>query len=123
MPRKVKPFPQVLFTQSLSTGRLIKPRYIVSDFLDEDVQPVIIMVPQDDRPVRKMLSGNELLNAAKTKKIAAQLDMLKALNIVHDDRPKPPPEPKAPEIKGQRAIAKLGNKFVIMFKSDPIRRW
>lgn len=122
MPRKVKPLPKVLFTQSLSTGRLIKPHYIVSDLPDADGEYPVIIVPQDDRPVRELPSGNELLNAAKTKKIAAQLDMLKALNIVHDDRPKLQPKPTIPEKPGMRAI-KLGDDLVLYSPLPPYRRW
>ncbi len=122
MPRKVKPFPQILFTQALSTGRLIKPRYIVSDLPDENGEYPVTMVPQDDRPVRELPSGDELITRAKSKKIAAQMNMLKALGIVEDDRPKPIPKPVAPAIPGMRQVGKLGAARALYIPADPIRR-
>lgn len=118
MPRKPTPPQPILFVQSLSTGRLITPR-----FVEDDLNPgELIPTAQDMRPVRELPSGNELLTAAKQVKINKQMDMLKALGIVEDDRPKPPPEPIVPKIDGMRPITKLGDKLMIYIEANPIRR-
>jgi hypothetical protein len=119
MPRKVGPPPLVLRIESLSDGREIRPETFVSDFGEHETLPV----KPDPRPARVMRSGDEILNEIKQRKIDAGVNMLKAIGIIPDDRPKPEPKPKPPEVKGQRAIARLGDSFAIMFISDPIRRW
>lgn len=119
MPRKPTPPQPILFVQSLSTGRLITPR-----FVEDDLNPgELIPVAQDMRPARELPSGNELLTAAKQVKINKQMDMLKALGIVEDDRPKPPPKPIVPHKPGMRAIGKLGDNRVIYVPLPSYRRY
>lgn len=117
MPRKVSQPPPILAIQSLSTGKRLD---LVSDFPDKQEIPHEYAGP--------LPSSEDILRARNRLETNEQLLILQLLGVptpgMPDLRPKPkPPKPKAPEIKGQRAIAKLGDKLVIMFKSDPIRRW
>lgn len=119
MPRKVSLPPAILKVESLSDGREIRPKSFVEDFPEGRELPV----KPDPTPARVMQSGNELLDARKRAKLAAQLNMLKAVGIVEDDRPKPPPKPVIPEKPGMRAIGKLGDDRVIYVPLPPYRRW
>lgn len=126
MPRKIKPFPQVLFTQSLSTGRFIRDHYIVSDIPDENGEYPVIMVPQDMSPPKRMLSGDEMITRQKNKELEIHKRLLASAGLgalVGIAKPEPKPtKPSLPYQPGHRAI-KLGNDLVMQAPLPPYRRW
>lgn len=117
MPRKVGPLPPVLRIESLSTGHEIRPGSFMTDIGECETLPMV----QDQRPVRVMRSGNEILNEIKQRKIAAKRELLVTVGIL--PKPKVEPKPIAPVIPGMRPIGKLGDSRALYIPLPPWRRY
>jgi len=107
MPRKPKlpPIPE-LHIESLSTGRVIRPKSVPSDF---DGEP--IPIAQDSSPI-KPLRGADVIQAERQRQ--AQADKQKLWTMLKPD--KMPQLGQQVELipKGKRKIAEWGGKAVLI---------
>lgn len=117
MPRKPKPPPAIKRIESLSTGRELRPEWIVDDFTGERVA-----VPQDMRPERRLMSGAELQEEANKAKLAGYKAVLIASGMGEWIGYIPPPKEQSLAYN-QRKIKINGTDMVITVTNTAVPKF